>query len=143
MPVLLLVRQVLGVDADGLGALLAGVGEHLLVALHAVGVLITQHVSLAGQRVVALPAAEVARVPVLVHGLGVLAREHEIEMADVRLLRRASLGRRRTKAQERAGRWCFGQVIPQNANRRFESYTRPQRTRAPKKFAPMQATEVN
>lgn len=60
VPVLLLVRQVLGVNADGLGALLAGVREHLLVAAHAVRVLVPQHVALAGQRIIALPAAEVA-----------------------------------------------------------------------------------
>lgn len=78
VPVLLLVRQVLGVDADGLGALLARVSEHLLVAAHAVRVLVAQHVSLAGQRVVALPAAEVARVPVLVHGLRVLPGEDQL-----------------------------------------------------------------
>lgn len=78
VPVLLLVGEVLGVDANGLGALLAGVSEHLLVAADAVRVLVTQHVPLAGERVVALPAAEVARVPVLVHGLGVFAGEHEL-----------------------------------------------------------------
>lgn len=73
VPVLVLVGQILGVDSDDLVALLASVGEDALVALDAVGVVIAQHVALARQRLVALPAAEVPRVPVLVHGLGVLA----------------------------------------------------------------------
>lgn len=68
----------LRVDADDLVALLAAVGEDALVALDAVGVLIAQHVALARERLVALPAAEVATVPVLVHRLGVLATENEL-----------------------------------------------------------------
>lgn len=71
VPMLLLVRQILGVDSDGFGALFAGVCEDLLVAADAVRVLVAQHVTLARQRLVALPAAEVARVPVLVHGFRV------------------------------------------------------------------------
>ena len=69
----------LGVDADGLAALLAGVGEDGLVALDAVGMVVAEHVALAGQRLVALPAAEVTRVPVLGHGLGVLATENQLQ----------------------------------------------------------------
>lgn len=69
----------LGVDADGLAALLAAVGEHALVALDAVGVVIAQHVALPGERLVALPAAEVPAVPVLVHRLRVLATENELQ----------------------------------------------------------------
>lgn len=68
----------LRVDADDLVALFAAVGEDALVALDAVGVLIAQHVPLAGERLVALPAAEVAAVPVLVHRLGVFATENEL-----------------------------------------------------------------
>lgn len=66
----------LRVNADGLAALLAAVSEDALVALDAVGMLIAKHVSLAGQRLVALPAAEVATVPVLVHRLRVFATEN-------------------------------------------------------------------
>jgi len=73
VPVLVLVRQILGVDADDLAALLAAVGEHALVAFDAVRVFIPEHVALPSQALVALPAAEVTAVPVLVHRLGVLA----------------------------------------------------------------------
>lgn len=66
----------LRVDADGFVALLAAVGEDALVTLDAVGVLIAKHVALTGQRLVALPAAEVTAVPVLVHGFGVFAAEN-------------------------------------------------------------------
>ena len=45
MPVLLFVRQILGVDPDNLAALVTSVGEHVLVALDAVGVVIPQDVS--------------------------------------------------------------------------------------------------
>lgn len=40
---------------------------------------VAQHVTLAGQALVALPAAEVARVPVLGHGLRVLAAENQLQ----------------------------------------------------------------
>lgn len=66
----------LRVNADGLIALFASVSEDALVALDAVWMLITKHVALACQRLVALPAAEVAAVPVLVHRLGVFAAEN-------------------------------------------------------------------
>ena len=45
MPVLLFVRQILGVDPDNLAALVTSVGEHVLVALDAVRVVIPQDVS--------------------------------------------------------------------------------------------------
>jgi len=70
MPIL--VRQILGVDADGTVAIVARVGEQRFVALDAVGMLITQDVTLARQRLVALPAAEVSQMPILGHGLRVL-----------------------------------------------------------------------
>lgn len=73
----------LRVDADSLAALLAAIGEDALVALDAVGVLIAQHVALARERLVALPAAEVAAVPVLVHRLGVFATENELKTKKV------------------------------------------------------------
>lgn len=66
----------LGVDPDDLAALLAVVRKHILVALDAVGMVVTQHIPLSGQAVVALPAAEVVVVPVLVHGFRVFAAEN-------------------------------------------------------------------
>lgn len=48
VPVLILVREILRVDADGLVAFLTHVGEHVLVALDAVRMLVPQHVPLAG-----------------------------------------------------------------------------------------------
>lgn len=41
--------------------------------------LVPEHVALPGQRLVALPATEVAAVPVLVHRLRVLATENQLE----------------------------------------------------------------
>lgn len=78
MPVLVFVRQVLRIDADGFVAFFAAVGEDAFVALDAVGVLIPEDVALASQRLVALPAAEVTAVPVLVHRLGVFATENKL-----------------------------------------------------------------
>lgn len=78
MPMLVLVRQVLGVNADGLVAFFAAVGEDAFVTLDAVGVFVTKHIALTGERLVALPAAEVAAMPVLVHRLGVLATENKL-----------------------------------------------------------------
>lgn len=75
---LVFVRQILRINADRLVALLAAIGEDAFVALDAVGVLIPQHVALTGERLIALPAAEVAVVPVLVHRLGVFAAENKL-----------------------------------------------------------------
>lgn len=72
-------RTYLGVDADDFVALLAAISEHALVALDAVRMLVPEDVALPGQRLVALPAAEVAAVPVLVHRLRVLATENQLE----------------------------------------------------------------
>lgn len=41
--------------------------------------LVPQHVALPGQRLVALPATEVAAVPILAHRLRVLATENQLE----------------------------------------------------------------
>lgn len=41
---------------------------------------VAQYVSLAGQALVALPAAEVARMPVLGHCLRVLAAENQLQV---------------------------------------------------------------
>lgn len=73
MPVLVFVRQILGINSDSLVAFLANIGKDGLVALDAVGMVVSQHIALSGQRLVALPAAEVARVPVLRHRLRVFS----------------------------------------------------------------------
>ena len=44
MPMFLLVRQVLGVNADDLAALVAVVGEHVLIALDAVRMIVPQDI---------------------------------------------------------------------------------------------------
>jgi len=75
VPVLVFVRQVLGVDADECVAVVAGVSKHALVALGAVGMVVFEHISLAGQRLVALPATEVLGMPLLRHRLRVLAAD--------------------------------------------------------------------
>merc|ERR1719412_131709 len=56
VPVLLLVGQILAVDADDLAALVAVVGEHILVALDAVRVVIAEDVAVSRQAVVAVVA---------------------------------------------------------------------------------------
>jgi hypothetical protein len=82
MPMLLLVWQILGVDSDRLGTLITGVGEYLLVTPHAIRMLITEDVSLAGQGVITLPAAKVAGVPILIHGFSVFPTEDQIRVSE-------------------------------------------------------------
>lgn len=67
-------------------ALLAAIGEYALVALDAVGMLVSQDISLTRQRLVALPAAEVAAMPVLVHRLSVLATENQLKSGNPTLV---------------------------------------------------------
>ena len=45
VPVLLLVAQILGVDTDDLAALVTVVGEHILITLDAVGMIVPQNIS--------------------------------------------------------------------------------------------------
>jgi len=78
VPVLIFVRQILGIDADDEIAVVTGVGEDALVALGAVGVVVLEYISLPRETLVALPAAEVLRVPVLRHRLRVLAAENQL-----------------------------------------------------------------
>lgn len=66
----------LRVDADDFIALLACVGEDILVAFNAERMLVSQHIALTGERLVALPAAEMARVPVFGHRLCVFTAEN-------------------------------------------------------------------
>jgi len=69
VPMLVLVRQVLGINADELVAVIAGVGEDALVTFGAVGMVVLEHIALASETLIALPAAEVLRVPLLIHRL--------------------------------------------------------------------------
>lgn len=66
----------LGVNSNDCVALLAVVSEHSFVALDAVGVLVSEHIALTSKSFIAIPTAEVARVPVLRHGFGVFAAEN-------------------------------------------------------------------
>lgn len=71
VPVSVLVGQIARIYSDGLLAVLAGVGQIGLVALDTVGLLLFEHISLAGQIGVAMSAQEVVNVEVLIHGLQV------------------------------------------------------------------------
>jgi len=75
VPVLLFVREILGVCSDDFSAFFAIIGEKLFVASDAVGVFFPEDVGLAGQRFVAIPTAEMLGVEFLVHGARVFARE--------------------------------------------------------------------
>jgi hypothetical protein len=77
MPMLLFIRQILGVSANGRLALFASVGEEVLIALDAVRMLLAQDVPVPSEVQVAVEAAEVPAMPVLVHGAGVFARKDQ------------------------------------------------------------------
>lgn len=77
MPVAILVRQILRINADDTVAVVAAVGKHGLVALDAIRMLIAQHVALARQRLIALPAAKMTQVPILGHGFRVFSTENQ------------------------------------------------------------------
>jgi len=79
VPVLLFVREILGVGSYDFGAFFAGVGEELFVAGDAVGMFLSEDVGLSSQRFVAVPTAEVLRVEFLVHGSRVFAREDQLK----------------------------------------------------------------
>lgn len=79
MPMLVLVRQILGVSSNGCLALLAAISKEVLVALDAVGVLLAQDVTMTRQVKVAVPAAEVPAMPILIHRLGILARKDQLK----------------------------------------------------------------
>lgn len=72
-------EQYLGVYADDFVAFLAAIGEHALVTLNAVRMLVPEDVALSCQGFVALPATEMAAVPVLVHRLRVFATENQLQ----------------------------------------------------------------
>ena len=73
-----LVAHVLALQPDPFAAALAVVGEVGLVAGQAAGLLVRQHVALAGEDGVAVPAAEVGAVPVLAQGVRELAGEDDL-----------------------------------------------------------------
>lgn len=73
VPVLVLVRQVLGVGSNLALALLARVGEELFVAADAVWLLILENVATAGQGLITVVAAKMISVKVLIHCSCVLA----------------------------------------------------------------------
>lgn len=73
VPMLVLIRQILGINTNDLVAVIAGIGEDALVATGAVRMVIFQDIALTSETLIALPTAEVFRVPVLRHRLGVLA----------------------------------------------------------------------
>lgn len=75
VPMLVFVGEVLRVNANRLGTLVTLIGEHVLVALDAVGLLVPHDVPLSGECLIALPTAKVVTVPVFVHRFCVLAGE--------------------------------------------------------------------
>lgn len=74
----------LGVNANRLGALVAGIGKYLFIAAHAIRVLVSKNVPLPSKWVIALPTAEVAWMPVLIHGFGVLTAEDQLKVSNQR-----------------------------------------------------------
>lgn len=73
VPVLVLVRQVLGVGSNFALALFAGVGEELFVAADAVWLFILENVAAAGQGFITVVAAKMISVKVLIHCSCILA----------------------------------------------------------------------
>lgn len=72
----------LRVDADDAVAIVTVVGENRLVTLDAVRMLVAQNVTLASQRLVALPATKVAQVPILRHGFRVFSAKNQLSTAN-------------------------------------------------------------
>jgi len=68
----------LGVGSNDCLTLVTHVCKHRLVAVDAVGVLITQDVTVTGQRQITVETGEVTRMPVVVHCLRVLGREYQL-----------------------------------------------------------------
>lgn len=66
----------LGIDTDDLIAFFASIGEDILVAFNAIGMIVTYDITLAGEAFIALPAAEMAGMPILIHGLCVFTTEN-------------------------------------------------------------------
>lgn len=70
------IEKYLRIDSDDLVAFVACICEYIFVAFNAIRMLVTQYISLTGQTFVTLPAAEMTRVPVLVHCLRVFTAEN-------------------------------------------------------------------
>lgn len=69
-------RDYLGVNSNYLVATLASVGKDILIALDAIGMVITENVPLPSEGFIALPATEVGGVPILGHGFRVFSTEN-------------------------------------------------------------------
>jgi hypothetical protein len=69
----------LGIDSNNCIALLASVGKNALVAFDAVRMLLSQHVTLTSEALVAIPAAKMTGMPIFRHGFCVLAAENQLE----------------------------------------------------------------
>ena len=78
MPVHVLVGHVRRVEADRFLAELTGVSEVLLITRDTAGMLVGEDVLVAGEDLVAVPAAEVVAVPVLAQRLRVLPGKDEL-----------------------------------------------------------------
>lgn len=78
MPVSILVREVARIYPDRLLAVFANVSEIFLITLYTEGFFVFEHISLACQIGVAMPAQEVVNVEALVHGLQIFVREDEL-----------------------------------------------------------------
>jgi len=78
VPMLLFVREILGVGADNLLTFGARVGKELFVASDAIRMFFPQNVSLTSQGLVAVPTSEMLGVEFLVHGASVFARKYQL-----------------------------------------------------------------
>ena len=76
MPMLVLVREVLGVGADFFLALFTIVSKKLLVTFNAMRMFVFEYVTRARQRCVTVPTAKVVCVKVLIHPFRVFAVEY-------------------------------------------------------------------
>lgn len=65
MPMLILVRQILGINANDQIAVFTSVGKNCFITFNTIRMFIFQDVTLSSKTVITLPAAEVPRVPVL------------------------------------------------------------------------------
>lgn len=70
------IHPYLRIDSNDLVTFVACICEYIFVAFNAVRMLITQHISLTSQTFVTLPAAEMTRMPVLVHCLRIFTAEN-------------------------------------------------------------------
>lgn len=79
MPMLAIVAHLSLVDANGLAAIVAVLGEHRVEAEQAVGLPLAHYVALPAQLLVALVAGKVVHVPGTSLGLGALVRQDNLQ----------------------------------------------------------------